>query len=70
MSCSTPKLDRRNFQRKILSYGIMKRLKEVKTGVAYKLLIHTDLICENITKLWNKGWREVGNIPGTNKKLP
>ena len=30
------KLDRRNFQRKILSYGIMKRLKEVKTGVAHK----------------------------------
>jgi 8-oxo-dGTP diphosphatase len=30
------KLDRRNFQRKILSYGIMKRLKEVKTGGAHK----------------------------------
>ncbi len=30
------KLDRRNFQRKILSYGIIKRLKEVKKGVAHK----------------------------------
>jgi hypothetical protein len=30
------KLDRRNFQRKILSYGILKRLKEVKKGVAHK----------------------------------
>jgi 8-oxo-dGTP diphosphatase len=29
-------LDRRNFQRKILSYGILKKLKEVKTGVAHK----------------------------------
>ena len=30
------KLDRRNFQRKILSYGILKRLKAVKKGVAHK----------------------------------
>jgi len=30
------KLDRRNFQRKILSYGILRRLKEVKKGVAHK----------------------------------
>ncbi|TMI87800.1 MAG: NUDIX hydrolase [Bacteroidetes bacterium] len=30
------KLDRRNFQRKILSYGILKRLKEVQRGVAHK----------------------------------
>jgi ADP-ribose pyrophosphatase YjhB (NUDIX family) len=30
------KLDRRNFQRKILSYGILKRLKEVKKGGAHK----------------------------------
>jgi 8-oxo-dGTP diphosphatase len=30
------KLDRRNFQRKILSYGILNRLKEVKKGVAHK----------------------------------
>jgi ADP-ribose pyrophosphatase YjhB (NUDIX family) len=30
------KLDRRNFQRKILSYGILKKLKEVKAGVAHK----------------------------------
>lgn len=30
------KLDRRNFQRKILSYGILKRLKEVKRGGAHK----------------------------------
>jgi hypothetical protein len=29
-------LDRRNFQRKILSYGILRRLKEVKKGVAHK----------------------------------
>ncbi len=30
------KLDRRNFQRKIISYKILKRLKEVKTGGAHK----------------------------------
>ncbi len=30
------KLDRRNFQRKILSYRILKRLKEVKKGGAHK----------------------------------
>ena len=30
------KLDRRNFQRKILSYGILNRLKEIKQGVAHK----------------------------------
>ena len=30
------KLDRRNFQRKILSYGILKRLQEVKKGGAHK----------------------------------
>ena len=30
------KLDRRNFQRKILNYGILRRLKEIKKGVAHK----------------------------------
>lgn len=30
------KLDRRNFQRKILSYGILKRLRELKKGGAHK----------------------------------
>ena len=30
------KLDRRNFQRKMLSYGILKRLKELRKGVAHK----------------------------------
>ena len=30
------KLDRRNFQRKMLAYQILKRLKERKHGVAYK----------------------------------
>jgi 8-oxo-dGTP diphosphatase len=30
------KLDRRNFQRKMLGYQILKRLKERKKGVAYK----------------------------------
>lgn len=29
-------LDRRNFQRRILSYGIIQKLTEVKTGVAHK----------------------------------
>jgi len=29
-------LDRRNFQRRILGYGIVKKLKEVKVGVAHK----------------------------------
>jgi 8-oxo-dGTP diphosphatase len=29
-------LDRRNFQRKIMVYGILKKLKEVKKGVAHK----------------------------------
>lgn len=30
------KLDRRNFQRKILSFNILRRLKETKKGVAHK----------------------------------
>jgi ADP-ribose pyrophosphatase YjhB (NUDIX family) len=30
------KLDRRNFQRKILGFGILRRLKETKKGVAHK----------------------------------
>ena len=30
------KLDRRNFQRKMLSFGILRRLREKKSGVAYK----------------------------------
>jgi hypothetical protein len=30
------KLDRRNFQRKIVSYKILKRLQEVKKGGAHK----------------------------------
>lgn len=30
------KLDRRNFQRKILAFNILKRLKETKQGVAHK----------------------------------
>ena len=30
------KLDRRNFQRKFLTYGILKRLEEVKKGGAHK----------------------------------
>lgn len=30
------KLDRRNFQRKILSYGILKRLEERRKGGAHK----------------------------------
>lgn len=30
------KLDRRNFQRKILSYGVLKKLKERRTNTAYK----------------------------------
>jgi 8-oxo-dGTP diphosphatase len=30
------RLDRRNFQRKILSYGILRQLKEKKKGVAHK----------------------------------
>ena len=30
------KLDRRNFQRKILSFGILRRLKEKRKGVAHK----------------------------------
>jgi hypothetical protein len=30
------KLDRRNFQRKIFSYGILRSLDEKRTGVAHK----------------------------------
>ena len=30
------KLDRRNFQRKIIATGILKRLNETKQGVAHK----------------------------------
>jgi len=30
------KLDRRNFQRRMIGFGILKKLKEVKKGVAHK----------------------------------
>ncbi|MCU0355150.1 MAG: NUDIX hydrolase, partial [Cytophagales bacterium] len=30
------KLDRRNFQRKVLGYGILERLDERRSGVAHK----------------------------------
>ena len=37
---SDKQLDRRNFQRKILATGILKRLDEKKTGVAHKAAVY------------------------------
>ena len=53
-------LDRRNFQRKVLGFGILKKLKEVKKGVAHKapFLYSFDVINYN-TALMNGlggGW--------------
>lgn len=54
------KLDRRNFQRKILGYGILKRLKETKKGVAHKApyLYSFDLEKYNdaLIKGFSAGW--------------
>lgn len=54
------KLDRRNFQRKILGYGILKRLNETKKGVAHKApYLYSFLLKkynEALTEGLNSGW--------------
>lgn len=44
------KLDRRNFQRKIVGNGILKRLMKLKKGWLIKRLIIINLIYANIKK--------------------
>jgi ADP-ribose pyrophosphatase YjhB (NUDIX family) len=49
------KLDRRNFQRKILSTGILKRLDETKKGVAHKAPFYYKFDLRNYKKALNGG---------------
>lgn len=54
------KLDRRNFLRKMLSYGILKRLDERRSGVSYKppylfsfdLQIYQQALAEGLSGAW------------------
>lgn len=48
-------LDRRNFQRKILSYNILKRLEERKTGGAHKAPFLYEFNIENYQKALQNG---------------
>ena len=50
------KLDRRNFQRKILSYKILTKLEERKTGGAYKAPFLYEFNLENYEKALRSGW--------------
>ena len=49
------KLDRRNFQRKILATGILKRLDETKKGVAHKAPFYYKFDLRNYKKALNAG---------------
>ncbi len=49
-------LDRRNFQRKILSYNILNRLDEQKKGGAYKAPFLYEFNLENYYKALQTGW--------------
>jgi hypothetical protein len=49
------KLDRRNFQRKILSTGILKRLDETKKGVAHKAPFYYKFDLRNYKKALKGG---------------
>lgn len=49
------KLDRRNFQRKILSYKILIKLDEYKTGVAHKAPVFYKFDTENYHKALKEG---------------
>lgn len=53
LGCS---LDRRNFQRKILSYGILNRLKERKTGAPSKAPFLYEFNLENYNKALREGF--------------
>jgi len=48
-------LDRRNFQRKMLSYGILNKLEERKTGGAYKAPYLYEFNLENYQKALQNG---------------
>ena len=48
-------LDRRNFQRKILSFNILKRLEERKTGVAHKAPYLYSFDLDNYNKALKEG---------------
>lgn len=54
------KLDRRNFQRKILSFNILQRLEETKKGVAHKAPYYykfdLDKYNEALREGFNSGW--------------
>jgi ADP-ribose pyrophosphatase YjhB (NUDIX family) len=50
------KLDRRNFQRKILSYKILNKLEERKTGGAYKAPFLYEFNIENYNKALKEGF--------------
>lgn len=50
------KLDRRNFQRKILSYKILNKLEERKTGGAYKAPYLYEFNIENYNKALKEGF--------------
>ncbi len=49
------KLDRRNFQRKILATGILKRLEETKKGVAHKAPFYYKFDLRNYKKALKAG---------------
>jgi 8-oxo-dGTP diphosphatase len=49
------KLDRRNFQRKILATGILKKLEETKKGVAHKAPFYYKFDLRNYKKALNAG---------------
>jgi ADP-ribose pyrophosphatase YjhB (NUDIX family) len=49
------KLDRRNFQRKILSFGILNKLQETKKGGAHKAPFLYEFNVENYTKALENG---------------
>ncbi len=48
-------LDRRNFQRKIMAYNILTRLKEVRQGVAHKAPVLYKFNLENYQKALEEG---------------
>jgi len=50
-------LDRRNFQRKILSYNILNKLDERKEGGAYKAPFLYEFNVENYQKALQTGWQ-------------
>jgi hypothetical protein len=49
------KLDRRNFQRKILSYDILRQLDEKRTGVAHKAPFLYSFNLKNYQKALRQG---------------